>query len=37
MVNGKKRYGKLIDTEEKNCMFPFKYGVSQGKGKKKVN
>lgn len=36
MVNGKKRYGKLIDTEEKNCMFPFKYGISQGKGKRKL-
>jgi len=36
MVNGKKRYGKLIDTEEKNCMFRFKYGISQGKGKRKL-
>ena len=31
--DGKPRRGKLIDLETKNCMFPFKNMVSQGKGK----
>ena len=33
-VDGKKRWGKMLDTEEKNCRFPFKYKVGQGRGKK---
>jgi hypothetical protein len=36
IVNGKERKGKLIDRNSKNCMFPFKHKVSQGKGKKKL-
>ena len=33
--DGKPRRGKLIDAEAKNCMFPFKSMISQGKGKPK--
>jgi hypothetical protein len=33
-VDGKKRWGKMLDTEEKNCRFPFKYKEGQGRGKK---
>ena len=33
-VDGKKRWGKMLDTEEKNCRFPFKYKLGQGRGKK---
>ena len=36
IVNGKERRGKLIDKHSKNCMFPFKHKISQGKGKKKI-
>ena len=36
LVNGKRKYGKMIDTEEKNCIFPFNYTESQGKGKRKL-
>ena len=31
--DGKPRRGKLIDLDAKNCMFPFKNKISQGKGK----
>ena len=35
--NGKERRGKLIDKEAKNCMFPFKNMISQGRGKPKLS
>ena len=31
--DGKPRRGKLIDRDAKNCIFPFKNMVSQGKGR----
>ena len=36
IVNGKVRRGKLIDQEEKYCMFPFGNLKSQGRGKRKL-
>lgn len=36
VINGKVKRGKLIDPEDKNCMFPFIYKKSQGKGKKSM-
>ena len=35
MAEGKKRRKKNMDKELKNCIFPFKEEVGQGKGKKK--
>ena len=36
MINGKLRRWKILDTEGKNCIFPFKYQEGQGKGRKKL-
>ena len=35
VVNGRKKRGKDIDQDAKNCMFPFKELKGQGRGKPK--